>query len=375
MAWYSSWTRAQQLAITVPSGTVAPLSYFPVVLTAASLPTELTNNTYGRSDGGDLAFATDLGAGNSLSSIGAQIPCEVVSAAFGGTPTAEIHVQVPSVAATGTTTYLWVLYGNSGQTAQPAASSTYGAQAVWNENGTQNYVGVWHLQGSGTPANWADSTKNGLTGTNFGATAAGGKFGSSTGSAASFNGSSAYINCGNQSLANFGSSNFTVSSWMNAAQVKAQVPIGQGKYAHNGWYTFLSSGSPYVYLATDTTTESTIHSVTQYNTGGWQSVTWVRTGTTTGNIYYDGAPLSILGAITSPGDCTEGLIFGSDFSHVSNLFYGLLDEIRISSLARPVSWITAEYANQSAPGTFTQPSGSPLPTISTTLAAALLLGF
>ena len=101
------------------------------------------------SDGGDLAFAADLGLGNTLSSIGSQVPCEVVAATFGGSPVAEIHVQVPSVAATGTLTYIWLLYDNPAQTSQPAASGTYGSQKVWNENGTQNYSGVWHL---GTPS-------------------------------------------------------------------------------------------------------------------------------------------------------------------------------------------------------------------------------
>ena len=135
MAWYDPWTRAQRLVITVPSGTVAALSYFSVVLSSSSLPTELTANTYGRSDGGDLAFAADLGVGNSLSSIGAQIPCEVVSAVFGGSPSAEIHVQVPSIAATGTLTYIWVLYGNSGQDRtqrqpRPMAAKLYGMKTV-----------------------------------------------------------------------------------------------------------------------------------------------------------------------------------------------------------------------------------------------------
>lgn len=349
MAWYSGWSRAQRLVITVPTGTVSALPYFPVALTASSLPTELTNNTYGRSDGGDLAFAADLGVGNSVLSIGAQLPCEVVSAAFGGTPSAEIHTQVPSVAATGTLTYIWVLYGNSGQTTQPAATSTYGSQAVWKENGTQNFAGVWHLQGTGTPASWADSTSNGVTGTNHGATATTGAIG---GGAAFASASSQYIDCGNNSLFNFTTSNFTLSSWVNPISFSGgPIILCRGLYNTDGWYLQLNAANT---AFTSTTSPST--ATGEVSTGAWHNLQYSRSGTGVPAAYYDGVVQSVSGNFANPVTSTRTLKFGA-YDTPSNFLNGSLDEIRISSVARNASWLKAEYSNGSAPGTFIAPPG------------------
>jgi trimeric autotransporter adhesin len=370
MAWFSSWTRAQQLVITVPSGTTSALPYFPVVLTAASLPTELTNNTYGRSDGGDLAFAADLGAGNSVSSIGAQLPCEVVSASFGGTPAAEIHVQVPSVAATGTLTYIWVLYGNSGQTAQPAAGSTYGSQAVWNENGTQNYQGVWHY---GTPSTLsvADSTSNALTNTNYGVTAGTGELG---GAATFVSASNTYLDFGN--VCNIGLNSWTVNTWFKTNQtgttVKGLICKSIYNSQANRWWVLLHDGSDNIEIAfCDSSTAAheviVAASSSVYEDGAWHLLTgiWNRAGLM--SLYLDavqvGTPITISAYSGQNWTTTDDLLFGAYNSgtgigpYAASYYNGLLDETRIAATNRSASWIAAEYANQSAPGTFIAPPG------------------
>jgi Concanavalin A-like lectin/glucanases superfamily len=368
MAWFDNWTRAQRLVITVPSGTVATLPYFPVVLTPASLPTELTNNTYGRTDGGDLAFAADLAAGNSVSSIGAQLPCEVVSAAFGGTPSAEIHVQVPSVAATGTLTYIWVLYGNSVQTAQPAASSTYGSQKVWNENGTQNYQGVWHW---GTPSSLslADSTSNALTNTNHGVTAGTGELG---GAATFASASSTYLDFGN--VLNMGLNSWTVSTWIKTSQTGTTVAglICKSVFTVQGnrWYVVANDGSDMIGItccdaSTAGHTVSVAASSSIYQDGSWHLLTgvWNRAGLE--SLYLDavqvGTPIDISSYSSQNWTTTDKLLFGcydnsSGTGPQAGTYYnGLFDETRIAATNRSASWIAADFANQSAPGTFIQP--------------------
>ena len=377
MAWYSSWTRAQRLAITVPTGTTAALSYFSVVLTAASLPTELTNNTYGRSDGGDLAFAADLGAGNSVSSIGAQLPCEVVSASFGGSPSAEIHVQVPSVAATGTLTYIWVLYGNSGQTAQPAVSSTYGSQAVWNENGTQNYQGVWHL-GNGTTLSTADSTSqanNGQTSGNLPTASAAGIFGG----AANFSGSGQYIHTTN--TVNVYPGTFSVWAKSASTTVASYTGLLSNYYggSHNGWALEVYPGSTdyNCYYFNNSANYANGESGSGFGalTTSWTLLHGVITSSGL-SLYYNGAFIRTVSWSGTATPCTSTYpAYIGSLSNIAGLFAGLMDEGRISAVVRSASWIAAEYANQSAPGTFIQSSGSPLSTSGTTLAAALLLGF
>ena len=310
----------------------------------------------------------------------------MVSAAFGGTPTAEIHVQVPSVAATGTLTYIWVLDGNSGQTAQPAASSTYGAQAVWNENGTQNYQGVWHW---GTPAtlSLADSTSNALTNTNHGVTAGTGELG---GAATFTSASSTYLDFG--TTLNMGLNNWTLSTWIKTSQTGTS-PIGiiaKSVYGSGPgrWFIVMNDGSDMIeanFASVSGISASVAASSSVYQNGAWHriSATYDRAGLLL--LYIDGAQVGTQPSISAYS--------GTNWTNADNLFFGvynnlagtgpqtgtyyngLLDETRIAATSRSASWITAEYANQSAPGTFTQPSGSPLPTISTTLAAALLLGF
>ena len=363
---YTAWTRVQRLSITTPAGTTTSLSWFPVVLTAASLPTELTNNTYGRSDGGDLAFAADLGVGNSIASIGAQLPCEVVSAAFGVTPAAEIHVQVPSVAATGTLTYIWVLYGNSGQTAQPAASSTYGAQKVWNENGTQNYQGVWHLQGSGTPATWADSTSLNHVGTNHSATAATGTLGG----CATFNGTTQYIDIGASNLYAIypTTTQSTIGAWFKSAAATGaqyicsfQISTGSDGVQILGNYFI----NPYNFFGTarDISNNSTTAvSSSTYCDSAWHYSVWTINGAN-GTLYLDTANVaSLSNASTAHAMGTAHAVIGS-YQAADSFWAGSIDELRVSAVARSTSWIAAEYANQSAPGTFILPPGGqgPLP--------------
>ena len=360
MAWYSSWTRAQRLAITVPSGTTAALSYFPVVLTAASLPTELTNNTYGRSNGGDLAFTAEPRGGQFRIVDRRQIPCEVVSAVFGGTPSAEIHVQVPSVAATGTLTYIWVLYGNSGQTAQPVASSTYGSQKVWNENGTQNYAGVYHLNEAGTNPTTNDSTSNAKNSTaqTWTPTASG-----QIGRGASFSGSQLIT----LPSSTFSATNdYTLSGWGNDASGSGYRVI----FAASTTYPFLgtSGGKGYVQSKPGQVLVGTTSVTT-----GLHHLVMVKSSTAGLIVYTDGV-VNTNATLTGAGTTGSAQYIGASTAGTYN-WVGVIDEVRLAATPRSASWIAAEFANQSAPGTFTAPSGSPLSTLATTLAAMLLLGF
>ncbi len=357
MAWFSSWTRAQRLVITVPSGTVAPLSYLPVVLTAASLPTELTNNTCGRSDGGDLAFAADLGVGNSLSSIGAQIPCEVVSASFGGTPAAEIHVQVPSVAATGTLTYIWVLYGNSGQTAQPAAGSTYGSQEVWNENGTQNFAGIWHLgqTGTGNAGDYPDSTSNANASVNttLQPAASAGEVGGGQTFATNH-----LISVNNSASTSLGTS-WTYEFWGKIATTVAVSQfigniqnLSTGRVINLYWNaSHFQVDIPYV--------ASIKTSVATYTDFNWRHYAVTRSGSTW-TIYINGALDSTATNATAQETPSAGAYLQMGYvyyasGNTASLQGGALDEVRISATPRSASWVAASYSNQSAPGTFIAP--------------------
>jgi hypothetical protein len=46
------------------------------------------------------------------------------------------------------------------------------------------------------------------------------------------------------------------------------------------------------------------------------------------------------------------MCIGNDVNTASRFFNGKIDEARIASVGRSADWITTEYNNQSAPGTF-----------------------
>lgn len=368
MAWYTNWTRAQQLVITVPVGTVAPVSYFPVVLTASCLPTELTNNTYGSSTGADLAFAADLGLGNTQASIGVQLPCEVVVASFGGSPAAEIHVQVPNIAATGTLTYIWVLYGNAGQSAQPAANSTYGSQSVWIENGASNLMGVWHLQSTTV----TDSTGINAVGTNTGSpTSVAGIFTGSNGLAGASGGN--YVTLPEILAMGTNLTAAGISCWVKRASSGQKFGIS-ARDNSNGQLAMYGGSTTVVGLAEGGGQYQL--SLTN-NLTGWHHYDIVWSAATSLIFYIDGVN-------------TSGSFTGSNPANLNTYYYwpyinyaqqittngnASYDEVRFTKVARSVSWVAAEYSNQFAPGTFIAPNGSPFQVTSTSLLTMYLTGF
>jgi len=133
----------------------ANLTDFPVLLTEATLPTEMldADGTYpALNGGGDIRFSSDSGGSTRLS-------CEIVDFTTDNNPAngkGEIWVKVPTVSSSSNTS-IWVWYDSSAAS-QPHPDSTYGSKSVWDSN----YKGVWHLNesGNGTADEFADATSN-----------------------------------------------------------------------------------------------------------------------------------------------------------------------------------------------------------------------
>jgi RHS repeat-associated protein len=287
------------------------------------------------SSGYDIVFASDPAGQNTL-----DFELEEYNPATGQVIA---WVRIPTLSHTADTV-LYVFYGNSGIT-----TPQQNPAGVWDTN----FVGVWHLpNGSVLSAN--DSTANGNNGTaESGASAAAGFIDGG----ASFDGSSAaYINLPTSgSEWNF-SGDMTLSAWIkttgNSLMVMQLQDYNPLAYLSVGGTTVGGNSNDAVaYFRTNSGNVLVANGNTAVNDGNWHLIQAVRSTGQAVSIYVDGAletttsypdsgPISDSGGAASIGG-------GGGFG-----FNGLIDEARISSVARSSDWIAAEYTNQSSPATF-----------------------
>lgn len=155
MAFPSGWNRKQK--ITIQSSQVSGSgshTNFPVLITLDHLNAEIVNagSNAGLNGGGDIRFSSDS-AGVT------QLACEVVNFVTNATESnrrCKIYVKIPSLS-TSVNTEIYIWYNKTDES-QPAASSTYGSEAVWAD-----YFGVWHFNGNGSDSsgNHSDMTISG----------------------------------------------------------------------------------------------------------------------------------------------------------------------------------------------------------------------
>ncbi len=123
MAFPTGWLR--KCIITVPGAQISGSNVnFPVLLTQDNFPIEMMDDGLNSAlnGGGDVRFSEDA-AGLT------RLPCEIVSFVTGGTPSAEIHVKLPTLnAGADKTFYVW--YKKAAET-QPLVTDPYGRNAVW----------------------------------------------------------------------------------------------------------------------------------------------------------------------------------------------------------------------------------------------------
>lgn len=234
----------------------------------------------------------------------------------------EAWVLIPSL--TSSTNQIYMCYGNS------AISSFQGGStgAAWDSS----YKGVWHLpDGSSLTAN--DSTSNGYNGTVTGATATTGQI---DGAASFSSGNVIDIS----TFSNF-SYPITLDIWSNAT-------VNQGTFVQASSFNtnmlfyingtapslFVSGGNEVNGHAGDI--DGTLkHIVVSVTSGG------------VAQIYVNGATSGGTATLTSLNTTTALKFFNG---YTANT--GKLDEVRISNTNRSANWITTEYNNESAPGSF-----------------------
>jgi len=339
-AGFTNSTYAYSLPITLKTtslGISGNLSGFPYLVTITDpalviSSTSCTNKVqFPNGPAYDFAF---------VDAVAGEVPYQVVS--YDQTAgTLLVWVQVPTL--TRSTNNLLSFY--FGSATAPATHTTAFYQSTW----PSDYLAVYHMDEGSSSASALDATTNVNNGTQTSTSVATGKIGS----AYSFNGSSSKIVAG--APTGIGG-NFTFSAWVFVNTLQASQGIVTDENLLSGGRLGLYTSGGGVKAGVEAkTTVLTISDLlasggTSLSAGTWYYVQGVCSTVaivTTTQTYVNGAAdRSTVGASLSitPGP----IVIGQDFGGV-NIMNGIIDEVRISNIAKSADWIKAEYVDQNNP--------------------------
>jgi len=248
----------------------------------------------------------------------------------------------------------WRIWVGNASASQPEEDAAYGREAVWNSN----YVVRMSL---GETVNndadgYLDSTSNDNDGTggSMALTAPAGQFGL----AQDFDGTNDYIEVADAASLDITSA-ITLQAWVNPDTSKTGIQNHyvidkQNRYSliieDNETISFYSAGlSATLTQSTGSISLSTwSYLAATYDSGGGSNNLSIyiddsspETFTRTGSLPTDNNVLRLGMYSNSGGGGT--VTWGMD---------GAIDEVRISNIVRAATWLSTEYNNQSAPGTF-----------------------
>jgi len=307
--WDSLWTKRERLSFNnIDQG--EDLIDFPVLV---------------RLDPGRIDYSQASAQREDLRFVdadGSLLAYEIESWNVGGTSI--VWVQVPRIDAYSDSDYIWLYYGN------PAAAEGQNPAAVWDAT----YAGVWHFNG-----NLLDATANMNDGINFGSTTdESGLFAG----ARSFDGTDAFIEVGSStSLAITGQ--LTLEAWIKIADPdQAGAPrVLSKKYNWNdlgynleykpGDNNLTSVGSGPDWARADGVDLDT----------SWHYVGAAIDGAM-GAMYVDGIDLTTDSSISPLVANDQPLNIGRR-GNGGDYFWGSIDEVRISNVARSADWMAAQY--------------------------------
>ncbi len=323
---------------------MAQLWYSPISINAAQVPSTQTDfpvlvsvtdarfkdvahsGHVNRSDGFDIRPYTDTTLGTAIT--GYELERYVPT-------TGELIMWVKVSSLSSSTTPIVLGYGDTSITTDGSSTTTW----------SNGFLGVYHLK-DGTTLN-VNSATGSNNGTNHSATAVAGQI---DGAAALASASSQYIDCGN----GMNPVGTTLSAWVKATSFPNSYNAIILRPAAAAMYV-KSTGKIACYFtvtgAVSIAYDPGSHTLT---TGTWFYV--VSTFTSVGNaglVGYVNAASD--GAVNSSADLittASVTAIGNNTTVGSQLFNGAIDEARVASVARSANWITTEYNNQNAPGTF-----------------------
>src|ERR1044072_8168524 len=310
-------------------------SNFPVLIsgTYSYLATVANGGNVQNANGFDVIFTSDAACGTKLN--------HEVQTYSASTGTVDYWVKVPSLSHT-TDTTIYLCYGNSAITTDPSTKTS-----VWDSN----FKAVYHLDDQAANTSVSDSTANASNGVNA-ANTSGKSVSGKVGKALTYNGSS-----DNTTTAVTQTGSFTWECWFQLTNWTTQAgssnysTLMSGTYASGGALLMLWKDSAYVVQFASDNAGGVTSGNNSVAPGGWHHAAYTRTGNSgTYSLYFDGV---LKGQVASGTNNTSSTItFGRRTDATAQALNGLLDEARISNVARSADWLRTEYNNQSSPATF-----------------------
>jgi len=339
MAWLGTW--AKRIEITLDKDQVdAALSNFPVLLylsaasgvgdvDVSSVFDELT------SDGNRKKIAVTTSDG--------ETQCYVeIERWDDANEKAWLHVKVPAVSnSADTDIYLYYDASQADNTTYVGDATDTPAKSVWDGD----FEAVWHLaqDPNGDAANCIkDSTSNSNHASPNGSMTTADLVDAKVGKGLDFDGSDDYLNCG--SPHDFkGSADFTVECLFKTSHANEQIcatDVGSGFSL-----SLVPAGSGYLLSKVDDGPDSAyVQSANEYDDGSWHYSASVWDASD--NEIESFVDASSVGTDSNSNidDLTDTFVVGATKVGPTK-YYGqvAVDEVRISSVARPDAWIKATY--------------------------------
>ncbi len=332
-SWYSADPWSRRIPITVDSAQVgADLTNFPVLvsLTNATLAAEA------QADGSDIRFT----AADGVSPLDHEI-----ERFDSGTGTLVAWVRVPTVTSA-TDTSLFLLFGAANAPDQQAIRTTWDPSAA----------GVWHLSGdpAGSEPRVDDSTVGNHDGLPVGGMTAVDLVAARIGRGLDFDGVDDRVVTPSIGLG--ARDALSMSAWVRLDALGSDSVVLTQRSGGTTFFDLSVTAAGAVAATIDTTGSGSVTaSGGAVGTGAWHHVAGVWDGALL-HVYLDGAEVDqqpATGQLTAP---TDGITIGAAAGAGSPLD-GIVDEVRLSTVARSAAWIAAEHSSGAAPSSFAAPGG------------------
>ena len=331
----NGWQYSKKITI-LASEVAADLTNFPVLIRTTHADWKDTSNggNVAQSDGGDILFM----AGNRITKLDHEIESydEI---------TGELVAWVEVLSLSNSQdTDIYIFYGNADAVDQ------------WNPTGAgvwePNYAGVWHMKETPTVDSYSyDSTAEDNDAT-FMTMASDDQVPGKIDGSLDFDGGSDYLDLPDAKLQAIDSA-ITVSCWVEPDVDNSEISIysaGLNFGSQKGVHLEMFSDGRVLFETGNGTTQDLHYSSGTFSTS-WTHIAATWNGTTK-KIYINGSADPITSGFTGPVSYTGSNTFIGLAWLSARHWDGVIDECRVSKVARSAAWIETEHNNQKTDSTF-----------------------